>query len=379
MPVCKIDRTGQFTMDVENKGIKIIIAGGGTGGHVFPAMAIAGEFLERSNVRDVLFIGTEKGLEARVFRDMGFTLRTINVEGVKGRGAAKMIVSFLKIPWSIAQSVSIIRNFRPDIVLGVGGYASGPAVIAAHFMGIETVIAEQNALPGFTNRMLGRFVDKIFLSFPDRKGWFADAKTVVTGNPVRKGFVKGIKKSRGTWDKFSILIFGGSQGARTINRAVVESIKYLEDIKDRLMIIHQTGAKDVNEVSAAYHDCGVDARVHSFITDMSSAHGSADLLICRAGATSIAEITATGKASVLIPYPFAVGGHQELNARVLADAGAAEMILESGLDGKNLAGVIRRLFNSPETIGSMEKESEKLGNVKAAEYIVDECMTILVS
>ncbi|MEA1970586.1 MAG: glycosyltransferase, partial [Thermodesulfobacteriota bacterium] len=171
--------------------------------------------------------------------------------------------------------------------------------------------------------------------------------------------------------------FGGSQGARTINRVVVESIGYLKDIKDRLMITHQTGDNDMDEISAAYHDYGVDARVHSFITDMSSAYGSADLLICRAGATSIAEITASGKASVFIPYPFAAGGHQELNARVLVDAGAAEMILESELDGKRLAGVIRGLFNSPGTINRMEKKSEKLGNPKAAEDIVNECMVIL--
>ncbi|MBW2650945.1 MAG: undecaprenyldiphospho-muramoylpentapeptide beta-N-acetylglucosaminyltransferase, partial [Deltaproteobacteria bacterium] len=283
---------------MEKRGVRIIIAGGGTGGHVFPAVAIAGEFLERANVRDVLFIGTEKGLEARVLRDMGFTLCTINVEGVKGRGVAGMAGSLWKIPWSIAQSVSIIRDFRPNIVLGVGGYASGPAVIAAHFMGIKTAVAEQNALPGFTNRMLGRFVDKIFLSFPDTGNRFADSKVVVTGNPVRREFAKGVKKSRK--EGFSILIFGGSQGARAINRAVVESMEYLEDIRGGLAITHQTGKKDFDEVSAAYRDRGVSAEVHPFITDMSSAYGAADLLICRAGATSIAEITATGKASVLI-------------------------------------------------------------------------------
>ncbi|MBW2598675.1 MAG: undecaprenyldiphospho-muramoylpentapeptide beta-N-acetylglucosaminyltransferase, partial [Deltaproteobacteria bacterium] len=325
------------------KSVRVIIAGGGTGGHVFPAVAIAGEFLERPDARDVLFIGTERGLEARVLRDMGFTLRTINVEGVKGRGAAKMVVSLLKIPWSMAQSVSIIHNFRPDIVLGVGGYASGPVVIVAHFMGIKTAIAEQNALPGFTNRILGRFVDKIFLSFPDTGNWFADSKVVITGNPVRREFIKGIKKSRTEGGKFSILIFGGSQGARAINRAVVESMRYLEDMLCRLVITHQTGKEDFDEVSAAYRDRGVNAEVHPFITDMSSVYESADLLICRAGATSIAEITATGKASVLIPYPFAAGNHQELNARVLTDAGAAEMILEDKLDGGTLAGIIRRL------------------------------------
>ena len=359
------------------KSIRVIIAGGGTGGHVFPAVAIAGEFLERPDVQDILFIGTEKGLEARVLRDMGFTLRTINVEGVKGRGVAQMIVSLLKIPRSITQSVSILRNFRPDIVLGVGGYASGPAVIAAHFMGIKTAIAEQNALPGFTNRILGRFVDKIFLSFPDKENRFTESKVVVTGNPVRREFAKGIKNSRKKGNRFSILIFGGSQGAHTINRMVIESITYLEDMRDRLVITHQTGKKDFDEVSAVYRDRGVNAGIYPFITDMSSAYGSADLLICRAGATSIAEITATGKASVLIPYPFAVGNHQELNARVLADAGAAEVILENRLDGEILAGVIRRFADSPETIRSMEEESEKLGNVKAAERIVDECMIML--
>jgi UDP-N-acetylglucosamine--N-acetylmuramyl-(pentapeptide) pyrophosphoryl-undecaprenol N-acetylglucosamine transferase len=273
--------------------------------------------------------------------------------------------------------VSILRDFHPDIALGVGGYASGPAVIAAHFMGIKTAIAEQNALPGFTNRMLGRFVERVFLSFPDREGWFAAGKTIVTGNPVRGGFLKGIKKFRKRGNTFSILIFGGSQGARAINRAVVESMGYLEDMRDRLVITHQTGKGDFEEVSAAYRNRGIPAEVHTFITDMASAYGSADLLICRAGATSIAEITATGKASVLIPYPFAVGGHQELNARVLADAGAAEMILEERLDGKTLAGIIRRLAESPEAIRRMEEKSEGLGNVKAAARIVDECMIML--
>ena len=194
---------------------------------------------------------------------------------------------------------------------------------------------------------------------------------------MRREFIKGIKRFRKEGNKFSILIFGGSQGARAINGAVVGAMEYLEDMRDRLTITHQTGKEDFDEVSAVYHEFGMDSRVHPFITDMSSAYGSADLLICRAGATSIAEITASGKASVLIPFPFAIGNHQELNARVLADAGAAEMILEDALDGRTLAGVIRRLSDSPETIDGMEKKSERLGNIKAAERIVDECMAIV--
>lgn len=364
-------------MDMERRGVRIVIAGGGTGGHLFPAVAIAEEFLGRSEMNEVLFIGTRRGLEARLLPGLGFALRTITVEGVKGRGAIQMIGSLLKIPRGMAQSVSILRGFAPDIALGVGGYASGPAVMAAHFMGIRTAIAEQNALPGSTNRILGRFVDRVFLTFPDGEGRFAAAKTTVTGNPVRKEFTEGIAKTRRDEQTFSILVFGGSQGARAINRAVVDALPYLEDMRGRLVITHQTGEGDLAEVSKAYRERGVRSEVHPFITDMASAYGSADLLICRAGATSIAEITATGKASVLIPYPFAVGGHQELNARVLADAGAAETILEDRLDGSVLAEVIRRLAQSPEAIRRMEEESEKLGNVKAAARIVDECMTIL--
>jgi len=360
------------------KGIRIIIAGGGTGGHVFPAVAIAGEFMERPGVDNVLFVGTRKGLEARVVADTGFSLRTITVEGVRGKKIVAMLISLLKIPWSIIQSISIIQDFKPDIVLGVGGYASGPVVLSAHCMGIKTAIAEQNALPGFTNRMLARFVNKIFLSFPDRGEWFPDAKSIVTGNPVRKDFVTGITGYQRTKDTFSILVFGGSQGAQAINKAVIDSIRHLEDIKDRLTITHQTGARDMDEVSAAYRMYGINADVRSFIDDMSSAYEKADLLICRAGATSIAEITASGKASVLIPYPFAAGGHQALNARMLADAGAAEMILQRELDGERIAGIIRKLFNDAGLIMKMEKESEKLGNTKAAERIVDECLGMLV-
>lgn len=355
----------------------MVIAGGGTGGHLFPAVAIAEEFLERSSMNTVLFIGTDRGLEARLLPGLGFALRTITIEGVKGRGMRGMASGLLKIPRGMVQSVSILHEFRPDIAVGVGGYASGPAVAAAHFMGIKTAIAEQNALPGFTNRMLGRFVDRVFLTFPDREGRFAAAKTIVTGNPVRREFVEEIKQPRRGGDTFSILIFGGSQGARTVNRAVVESMRYLGDLKDRLVITHQAGMADLDQVSAAYRDLGIAAEVHPFITDMPSAYRAADLLICRAGATSIAEITAVGKASILIPFPFAVGGHQELNAHLLADAGAAEMMLENGLDGETLAGVIKGLVENPERIRRMEEESRKLGNVKAAARIVDECLLLL--
>ncbi len=362
---------------MEKREIRIILAGGGTGGHLFPAIALAEEFMGRSPMHKVLFIGTERGLEARLLPRLGFALRTITVEGVKGRGPVRMLGSLLKIPRGMAQSFSILREFRPHIALGVGGYASGPAVLAAHCMGIKTAIAEQNALPGTTNRILGRFADRVFLTFPDRERRFAAEKTVVTGNPVRRAFTEGMIRTGRDKRAFSILVFGGSQGARAINRAVMEALPYLADMKEALVIVHQTGEREADEVSATYRDYGIRAAVHPFIDDMASAYGAADLLICRAGATSIAEITAMGRASILIPYPFAVGGHQEMNARVLADAGAAEMILEERLDGKTLAGAIRRLVESPEGVRRMEVASARCGNVKAAARIVDECMALL--
>ncbi|MBW2632382.1 MAG: undecaprenyldiphospho-muramoylpentapeptide beta-N-acetylglucosaminyltransferase, partial [Deltaproteobacteria bacterium] len=351
--------------------------GGGTGGHLFPAVAVAEEVLGRNPENAVLFIGTERGLEGKILRGMGFQLKTIEMEGIRGRGVINIIRTLFKVPRSMVQSRSIIRDFHPDIVLGVGGYASGPAVMAAYFMGIRTAIAEQNVLPGFTNRILGKFVDKSFISFPETKEWFPEKRVVITGNPVRTGFLNYSKKIHKSDDKFTLLIFGGSQGASSINMAAVEALNYLEGIKDRLKIIHQTGTRDLDKVSKAYNDRNIDAEVYPFINDMVSAYRSADLLICRSGATSIAEITASGKAALFIPYPFAAGNHQALNARALVDKGAAEMISERSLNGERLAEVIERLYRAPERIREMKKKSAILGNKRAAADITDECLDLI--
>ncbi|MBE9547640.1 MAG: undecaprenyldiphospho-muramoylpentapeptide beta-N-acetylglucosaminyltransferase [Proteobacteria bacterium] len=364
-------------MPGRNRDVKIIIAGGGTGGHLFPGVAVAEEFLKRDRKNNVLFIGTERGLEGKILPDMGFQLRTINVEGIKGKGLMKSIGASFKIPGSLVQSWMIIREFCPDIVIGVGGYASGPAVITAHFMGIKTAIAEQNAIPGITNRILGRFVDRAFLTFPKTKKWFSEEKAVVTGNPIRNGFSKVEEKTERIDDRFALLIFGGSQGAHAINRAVLDSVKYLKEIKDKLKIIHQTGNDDLEWVTEVYTDCEMDAEVLPFIDDMASAYRSADLLICRAGATTIAEITASGKAAILVPFPFATGDHQTENARVLTAAGAAEMIPERDLSGELLAEVIRRFYRNTSAIGKMEEKSASLGNIRAAADIVDECLALV--
>lgn len=357
-------------------GVRLLIAGGGTGGHLFPAVAIAEEFLKRDSRNSVLFIGTKKGLERRVLGEYGYPLRTIQVEGIKGKGGFRSMVNLTRIPRSMMQSWAIIRDFTPHVVLGVGGYASGPAVMMACLMGIPTAIAEQNALPGFTNRILGRFVKSIFLTFPDGEGMFPARKVVVTGNPVRKGIWEGGEAMGEDREMLRLLIFGGSQGASSINHAVTESLPYLGGLKEGLMFLHQTGERDCPGVSNAYLDRGMDAAVTPFISDMASAYRWADLVICRAGATSIAEITAAGKASILIPFPFAVGNHQVLNARVLHDAGAAIMILEDDLSGEGLADLVTSFHVKRKKIRKMASESKKLGRKKAASDIVDRCLAL---
>ena len=373
-----------MTYDVRGRGtvVKVIIAGGGTGGHLFPGIAIAEEFQKREQKNIVLFIGTDRGMEKNILREMGFPLRTLDVEGIKGKGFVERGRALLKIPRGLLRSFKIIREFRPDIVIGVGGYVSGPAVITAHFMGVKTAVAEQNVLPGITNRVLGRFVDKVFLTFSETRKWFPEKKVLITGNPIRAAFFSRITDQEGEVEKgrgedFTILIFGGSQGAHAINVALINAVEHLKEMRERLKIIHQTGYNDLEEASKIYQVKGIKAEVFPFIMDMASAFRKADLLICRAGATTVAEITAMGKAAILIPFPFAAGDHQTKNAEVLVKAGAAEMIPEKELEGKRLAEVIWRFYRQPEMIREMEIKSASLGNVRAAADIVDACMAMV--
>jgi len=359
------------------RGLGMIIAGGGTGGHLFPGIAIAEEFLRRNPSHRILFIGTERGLEKKILGGLGLPLRTIRVEGIKGRRPMQTPGAVAKIPGSLVASFRILREFSPDIVVGVGGYASGPAVLAARLMGMKTAIAEQNAFPGLTNRILGNFTDRIFLAFSASQRWFPKKRTLVTGNPIRAAFLEERPEERKNRPLFTILIFGGSQGARAINRIVGEALDDLLHLKDRLCFIHQTGESDRETVADAYGKRGFTAEVSPFIMDMAAAYRKADLLLCRAGATTIAEITAGGKASILIPFPFAVNDHQTHNAEVLSRAGAAEVIAEKDLGGPLLAALMERLYRNPEAVRNMGASAAKLGNPNAAKNIVDACLALL--
>jgi UDP-N-acetylglucosamine--N-acetylmuramyl-(pentapeptide) pyrophosphoryl-undecaprenol N-acetylglucosamine transferase len=269
-----------------------------------------------------------------------------------------------------------LRQFRPQIAIGVGGYASGPAILTACLMGIPTAIAEQNAVPGITNRILGKFVNKVFVTYARTQGWFYRSKVLVSGNPVRSVLTSVLDKKKEKSDIWNLLIFGGSQGAAAINKSVVEMLPLLEPLKNKLRVLHQSGGRELQKVRQAYRQYGIAADVRDFIEDMAQAYAEADLIICRAGATSLAEITAAGRAAILIPYPWATNDHQTKNAEVMDSAGAAVLINENELTGEKLFYVINDLLTDKRRLRQMEEASTKLGNIKAAAKIVDACMEL---
>ncbi len=301
--------------------MRLLLAGGGTGGHLFPAVALAQSLLSQEVDSVVQFVGTSRGLEQQLLPKLGFSLETVDMVGVVGRGWRGRLELLPKLFKSIGQAKRILQKFKPDLVVGVGGYASVPVLMAAKMNGIPYLIHEQNAIPGLSNRLLGKGAKLICLSFPGSGGDFDSKKTLVTGNPLRQGLdhVPAEIPEQG-----KLLIFGGSRGARAINQAVMQMLPLLKDWAERPEIKHQTGEEDFSPVQQAYRDAGFDPRqVVSFIDDMPRAYAEAGLVICRAGATTLAELTVCGRPAILIPYPFAAGDHQTANARALDDAGAA--------------------------------------------------------
>jgi UDP-N-acetylglucosamine--N-acetylmuramyl-(pentapeptide) pyrophosphoryl-undecaprenol N-acetylglucosamine transferase len=362
--------------------MKVVIAGGGTGGHLFPGIAVARELLKRADGTEVVFVGSSRGIESRIIPKEGFDLRFIRSEGLVGKGAFETLRSAVKIPLSLKDSFAILRDIKPDLAFGVGGYSSGPLMMSAVLMGIPTMIHEQNTVPGLTNKILGKFVDTIALTHHESISSFPKEKTFLSGNPVREEILKG-ERARGyeifSLDKelFTIFVFGGSSGARNINKAVTESLKYLEEYKEDIQFLHQTGETDLIPVREMYRSTGFKGTVISFAHEMADAYAIADLVISRAGATTLAELTACGKAAILVPYPFAAGRHQESNARKLEDIGAGEMILDEELNGKKLSECINNLFQNPALMGEMERTIRSLGGKDAAKTIIEHMTGLL--
>ncbi len=349
--------------------MKVLIAAGGTGGHIYPGIAVAKELMARDAENEVLFVGTARGLEVRIVPDNGFQLSLISSAGLKNVGLVGKVKGLSVLPKSFLEARKIIRQFRPHVVVGAGGYVSGPVLLMAAIMGVPTLVMDSNALPGFTNRQLARFVDSAALTFEDAVAYFGK-KGVVTGNPVREEFFTVPRKERS--DTFHILIFGGSQGARAINNAMADALEHLAEYEGRLTITHQTGEADFDKIDAAYSAskfAGADVR--PFISDIFIEFGKADLIICRAGATTCAEISAAGKAAIMVPFPMAADDHQRKNAEALERVGAAKMILQQDLSGEVLANEIKRLIESPEKVDEMEASARKLGRPDAAKATAD--------
>lgn len=351
--------------------MRVLIAAGGTGGHIYPGIAVAREIQRREPDSEVRFVGTARGLENKLVRQAGFELSIIESAGLKNVGVIARARGMLLIPKSLWAARSLLRSFRPDIVIGAGGYVSGPVLLTAALMKVPTLVLESNALPGFTNRTLARFVDKAAVSFQAALPYFR-GKAEVTGNPVRHEFFEIPARQRDA-SQFSVLVFGGSQGAHAINEAMIAALPQLEDLRTVLRVKHQTGEADFEKVRAGYLDAGWSERVdvRRYIDDMVISFGNADLVISRAGATTTAELIAAGKAAIMIPFPLAADDHQRKNAEALVAEGAARMILQQDLSGATLAAELERLVRSPDEVRKMEEASRGLARGDAAAAVVD--------
>jgi UDP-N-acetylglucosamine--N-acetylmuramyl-(pentapeptide) pyrophosphoryl-undecaprenol N-acetylglucosamine transferase len=369
--------------------MRVILAGGGTGGHIYPAVTIAKEFLRRDPQTEILFVGGKRGLESDIIPKEGFRLVTINLSGIPRKVSPKVFTALWLAAKGMAETFKIVRQFKPDLVIGTGGYVCGPMVLAAHLQGIPTAIQEQNAFPGLTNRILGRFVDHIFLAYSEAAKFFPASKISAPGNPIRIG--EFVKVNRETAEKdlaikpgcINLLVFGGSQSARRINQALLPNIKNLLENFPKLQIILMTGSKEYDNISETVQSMKLSKeqsarlKLVAYFYKIADAYKASDIVLARAGAISLAEITCFGIPAVLVPYPYATNNHQEFNARVLESRGAAEVILESDLTPECLLSSLNRLLQDEKLRHKMSKASTDLSRPTAVQAIVDELFQLV--
>ena len=354
--------------------LRIVIAGGGTGGHLYPGIAVAREIMRRYPKAVVTFAGTARGIEARVIPREGFELDMLRSAGLKGMSPAALACGLGLLPLSGADAWRILSRRRPDLVIGVGGYSSGPVVALAAARGIPTLLLEQNAVPGFTNRALAKLVSAAAVTFESTAGYFG-RRGFVAGNPVRPEFFsEGVSEAAGGPRR--VLIFGGSQGSHAINVACMEAAPRLAASGSGVAITHQTGDRDLEPIRDAYRRAGLDARVEPFLYAMDREMKSAHLVISRAGATTLAELTAAGRPAVLIPLPTAADDHQRKNAELLRAAGAVEVIEQNDLTGEILASRILDLTGDPERLAVMSAAARRMARPDAARVIVDRALEL---
>jgi UDP-N-acetylglucosamine--N-acetylmuramyl-(pentapeptide) pyrophosphoryl-undecaprenol N-acetylglucosamine transferase len=341
--------------------MRVLIAGGGTGGHVIPALAIARELKSRYQA-EVLFVGTARGLENRLVPQAGFGLMKVKVGALKNVSLITRAKTLFDLPRAVVDARKIIKVFGPDVVVGVGGYASGPAMAAAVLMHIPTLAFEPNYVPGFANKIVGHRVSAAAVHFEQTQKYFHNAQVV--GVPVRAEFFK--VAAGGVNHPPTLLVFGGSQGAQAINRAMTAAAPEVLRQIPALRIIHQTGEREYNDTQAAYAQAGVKAEVSAFIDDMPAAFAQADLLLCRSGASTVAEITAAGKPAIFVPFPRAADDHQRRNAEAIAEKGAALLVPQAALTPERLAQLLVELLGDPVRLRQMSEKARALSHHDAA-------------
>jgi len=361
--------------------LSVLIAGGGTGGHLYPGIAVAREIMRRTPEAQITFVGTTAGIESRVIPREGFALDTIRSAGLKGKSVASLVRGIALLPASAVDAWRAISRRRPSIVIGVGGYSSGPVVLLAALRGIPTLLMEQNAMPGVTNRLLARFVRAAAVTYDESARFFA-SRAFLAGNPVRPEFFGGEHDEHGSPRDVDqrraarVLVFGGSQGAHAINVAMVEAAPRLVAAAPGLEITHQTGERDLEMVRDGYRRAGLQARVEPFLYAMDREMKAADVIVCRAGATTLAELTAAGRPSILIPLPTATDDHQRKNAEALVVNGAARMIEQRSLTGELLAAEVAALAGNEAEHRAMSAAARRMAKPDAARVIVDRILEL---
>jgi UDP-N-acetylglucosamine--N-acetylmuramyl-(pentapeptide) pyrophosphoryl-undecaprenol N-acetylglucosamine transferase len=360
--------------------IRLIVTGGGTGGHLFPGISLAQAMMGAYPSCEVLFIGTERKVDRTALSSLGFETTTIKSQGIKGKNFLSIVKALFQQPMAIWQATKIIRKFKPDLVFGVGGYVTGPVILASRLLGVTTCIHEQNSIPGLTNKLLGHIANKIFVSLPGSEKYFPTKKTILSGNPVRSNIIKASRepKTISEQEPFTLLILGGSQGARRLNSLMLEAAEScLSKLSPPPFIIHQTGGQDEDTVRMKYAELGLNAKVQAFYSDMAKIYSQADLIISRAGATTLAELTVFHKPVILIPFPYAADNHQEINGRYLVEAGAGIMFRQEDLTGEKLGTEIKQLLDNKEILADMSNNSGMVSKPEATETIINACMELL--
>ncbi len=362
----------------QTSSLRVLIAAGGTGGHIFPALAVAQELRNRQTAQpnpisgcrrsEIEFVGTGRGLESRVIPAAGFPLHVITAAGLKGVGASKKIRNLLVLPGSFWEAGKLLLRFRPSVVVGLGGYVAGPLVLEASLARIPTLLIEPNATPGFTNRALAPWIRLAAVGFKEAARFYG-SKARLTGHPVRPAFFRVSPKIHQA--PFTLLVSGGSQGSLAINNAVIAALPLLAQRAAGSRIIHQTGEQEFGRVRAAYRNTGLEAEVHAFLDDVPAAFERADLVVCRSGASTVAEIMAAGKASLLIPFPAAADNHQLANARILENAGAARIVEQRNLTPEALVNEVCRLLARPDKLVQMDRQARSLARPDATSEIAD--------